>query len=93
MKNYMVTALYDEGYGGFNWKTDIEKLDNKEIAEDICYRINAYVWRYMSCKEIEIVRQEKDKDWKEMKKLFHSRYPDIETIIWVSNDSIRVMEI
>lgn len=49
MKNYIVIALYDEGYGGFDWRTDIKSIDNESSALRISSMVD--MMDYCLCRE------------------------------------------
>ena len=81
IKNYLILALYDEGFGGFNYISDIDKISLNE-AKQICYYINDVRWKNFHCPKTT------NKMWREFMLNFNKEHPNIETVIWVSNDTI-----
>lgn len=87
MNKYIVIAVYDLGYGGFNWQTDIESIDNKNCALDISYRVD--LMDYRSRMDNGDRRQQ---IYKELVSDLASLYPELRLVIRVDNDYIRIVD-
>ena len=89
MKNFIVTALYDEGYGGFSWKTDIESLNNHDSAWTICSLVDMASYHLDRLLDV----AERQRLYQELVSDLSSQDPALRLVIWVSNDLIHIVNI